>query len=142
MHEIVGGFKKMQDIVGGDARERQKSAFEKVFRCRYVKSTTGRAKLYWKRSSQEVKDHFMGLPKDDPRGRWSNFIHLMDGRLVIEVDSEIKDDDDPQEEQTREEAAVMGSLEPPPPPTMHASPPGTLRSCVSHGINHGSSCDV
>lgn len=56
-----------------------------VTSCGYVKSTVGRAKLYWKRASQEIRDHFLALPKDDPRGRWTHFVHLMDGRLVIEV---------------------------------------------------------
>lgn len=68
-----------------DPRERQRTAFERVFGCRYVKSTVGRARLYWKRASQEIKDHFMALPPEDPRGKWQNFVHLMDGRLVIEV---------------------------------------------------------
>lgn len=88
VHEITSGFDIMASIMGADPRERQKSAFERVFGCRYVKSTVGRAKLYWKRASTEIKDHFLQLPKEDPRGKWQNFVHLMDGRLVIELGKE------------------------------------------------------
>lgn len=89
VHEITAGFDAMTALVKADPSARQKSAFERVFPpCRYVKSTVGRAKLYWKRASQEIRDHFLSLPRDDPRGRWTHFVHLMDGRLVIEVGKE------------------------------------------------------
>ena len=88
VHEITEGFHTMTSIMTQDPRERQKSAFERVFGCRYVKSTVGRAKLYWKRASHEIKEHFLQLPREDPRGKWQNFVHLMDGRLVIEIGKE------------------------------------------------------
>ena len=75
----------MTEICSMDPRERQRGAFERVFGCRYVKSTVGRARLYWKRASPEIKEHFLALNPNDQRGKWQNFVHLMDGRLIIEV---------------------------------------------------------
>lgn len=130
VHEITEGFKSMDQVQARDPRERQKTAFEKVFGCRYVKSTVGRAKLYWKRSSQEVKDHFLSLPRDDQRGKWSNFVHLMDGKLVIEVENELgeqeggmhhQDDHDPHG--VDDDQAVMASLSMPLHPAQHQHPP-------------------
>ena len=84
----------MTSIMKSDPSARQKSAFERVFPpCRYVKSTVGRAKLYWKLASHEIRDHFLSLPRDDPRGKWTHFVHLMDGRLVIELGREKGDGD-------------------------------------------------
>ncbi|KAL5530823.1 hypothetical protein ACEPAF_7081 [Sanghuangporus sanghuang] len=89
VHEIVEGFDTMAEIMKSDPSTRQRNAFERVFPpCRYVKSTVGRAKLYWKRASEEIRSHFLALPRDDPRGKWTHFVHLMDGRLVIEVGKE------------------------------------------------------
>ncbi|KAL5508652.1 hypothetical protein ACEPAH_6271 [Sanghuangporus vaninii] len=89
VHEIVEGFDTMAEIMKSDPSARQRNAFERVFPpCRYVKSTVGRAKLYWKRASEEIRSHFLALPRDDPRGKWTHFVHLMDGRLVIEVGKE------------------------------------------------------
>ncbi|KLO13841.1 hypothetical protein SCHPADRAFT_997049 [Schizopora paradoxa] len=86
VYEITNGFLMIANILASDPRERQKTAFERVFPgCRYVKSTVGRAKLYWKRASPEIRDHFLALDSRDDRGRWVNFVHLMDGRLIIEV---------------------------------------------------------
>lgn len=95
VHAISTGFDRMAALVrgadgsSGAGAMRQKAAFEQVFApCRYVKSTVGRAKLYWKRATPEVRTHFLALSPEDPRARWSQFVHLMDGRLVIDVGKE------------------------------------------------------
>ena len=76
----------MNSLMTEDPSLRQKAAFERVFPpCRYVKSTVGRAKLYWKRASEPIKSHFLSIPEGDDRGKWTHFVHLMDGRLVIEL---------------------------------------------------------
>ncbi|KAH8115668.1 hypothetical protein DFH11DRAFT_1586328 [Phellopilus nigrolimitatus] len=111
VHEITEGFDAMGTILKADASARQRSAFEHVFApCRYVKSTVGRAKLYWKRASPEVKDHFLALPRGDPRARWMHFVHLMDGRLIIELGEKKDGEDGGKESADEEEAAVNGAL--------------------------------
>ncbi|TDL18440.1 hypothetical protein BD410DRAFT_900882 [Rickenella mellea] len=91
VREVVAGFTAMSTLIANAPTAgsiRQKAAFESVFGCKYVKSTTGRAKLYWKRASEEVRAHFLSIPQGDAAGRWANLVHLMDGKLVIEVGGE------------------------------------------------------
>ncbi|KAI5120725.1 hypothetical protein M0805_006431 [Coniferiporia weirii] len=109
VHEITKGFDAMAAIIKADLRMRQRSAFETVFTpCRYVKSTVGRAKLYWKRADQETKDHFLALPRDDPRSRWTQFVHYMDDRFTVGGKGVLAKDDE--KESVNEEEAVGGPV--------------------------------
>lgn len=35
-----------------------------------------------------MRAHFLALSPEDPRARWSQFVHMMDGRLVIDLGKE------------------------------------------------------
>ena len=88
VHEITEGIALMASLMSRDARERQGTAFERVFGCRYVKSTFGRAKLFWKRAGGDVRERYLGMGREDPRARWGNFVHVVDGRAGMDEGAE------------------------------------------------------
>lgn len=57
----------------------QKCAFEKVFGCRYVKSTVCRHRSVWRRADDGVKAAFESMGTDE-RAVWGNFVKQVEGR--------------------------------------------------------------
>lgn len=57
----------------------QRVAFERVFGCRYVKSTVCRHRGVWRRAGEDVRDYFEGLGKDE-RAVWGEFVRKVEGR--------------------------------------------------------------
>ena len=57
----------------------QKCAFEKVFGCRYVKSTVCRHRSVWRRADDGVKVTFETMGTDE-RAVWGNFVKQVEGR--------------------------------------------------------------
>lgn len=83
--EINEGFDAMSQLALREPSLRQKAIFERTFPPnRYVKSTFGRAKLHWKKASQEDKEHFLALPRTDPRARWTHFVHHVEGKTKVD----------------------------------------------------------
>jgi hypothetical protein len=77
--EVSEGFKQMDSLVTQQPTLTQKCAFEKVFGCRYVKSTVCRHRSVWRRADEGVKAAFESMGTDE-RAVWGNFVKQVEGR--------------------------------------------------------------
>ncbi|KAF9651041.1 hypothetical protein BDM02DRAFT_3164220 [Thelephora ganbajun] len=77
--EVSEGFKQMDSLVTQQPTLTQKCAFEKVFGCRYVKSTVCRHRSVWRRADDGVKAAFEVMGTDE-RAVWGNFVKQVEGR--------------------------------------------------------------
>ena len=77
--EVSDGFKQIDSLVAQQPTLTQKCAFEKVFGCRYVKSTVCRHRSVWRRADDEVKVAFESMGTDE-RAVWGNFVKQVEGR--------------------------------------------------------------
>lgn len=77
--EVSEGFKQMDSLVAQQPTLTQKCAFEKVFGCRYVKSTVCRHRSVWRRADDGVKAAFESMGTDE-RAVWGNFVKQVEGR--------------------------------------------------------------
>ncbi len=80
--EIASGFHVMDLLIShasstGGMTQRQ--AFERVFGCRYVKSTVCRHRAVWRKANQPLKEQFEALGSDE-RGGWGEFVRRVEGR--------------------------------------------------------------
>ncbi|THV03856.1 hypothetical protein K435DRAFT_962198 [Dendrothele bispora CBS 962.96] len=57
----------------------QKTAFERVFGSRYVKSTLCRHRGVWRRAPREIREEFERYG-DDERGMWGEFVRRVEGK--------------------------------------------------------------
>lgn len=69
----------MDSLVGSMPTLTQRVAFERVFGCRYVKSTVCRHRGVWRRAGEEVRAYFEGLGRDE-RAVWGEFVRKVEGR--------------------------------------------------------------
>jgi len=69
----------MDSLVTQQPTLTQKCAFEKVFGCRYVKSTVCRHRSVWRRADNGVKSAFESMGTDE-RAVWGNFVKQVEGR--------------------------------------------------------------
>lgn len=77
--EISVGFDKMDELINQTPSLTQKAAFERVFGCRYVKSTVCRHRGVWRRADKNLKESFKRMGKDD-RALWGEFVKKTDFR--------------------------------------------------------------
>lgn len=77
--EVSDGFKHMDSLIMEQPTLTQKCAFEKVFGCRYVKSTVCRHRSVWRRASDGIKTAFESLGTNE-RAVWGNFVKQVEGR--------------------------------------------------------------
>jgi hypothetical protein len=57
----------------------QRAAFERVFGCRYVKSTVCRHRAVWRRADEDMRAAFVKLGRDE-RAMWGEFVRRVEGR--------------------------------------------------------------
>ncbi|TCD66203.1 hypothetical protein EIP91_001650 [Steccherinum ochraceum] len=78
--EIASGFRQMDQMIAQQPSVTQKLSFERVFGCRYIKSTVCRHRAVWKRADPTIKDSYeaMGL---DERAVWGDFVKKVEGKL-------------------------------------------------------------
>jgi hypothetical protein len=57
----------------------QRVAFERVFGCRYVKSTVCRHRAVWRRADEDLRAAFVKLGRDE-RAMWGEFVRRVEGR--------------------------------------------------------------
>ncbi|KAF8890396.1 hypothetical protein BD779DRAFT_1517409 [Infundibulicybe gibba] len=62
----------------------QRTAFERVFGSRYVKSTVCRHRGVWKRAPRDLRQQFEALGSDE-RGCWGEFVRRVEGRIPNKV---------------------------------------------------------
>lgn len=88
----------MDSLVAQQPTLTQKCAFEKVFGCRYVKSTVCRHRSVWRRADDGVKAAFESMGTDE-RAVWGNFVKQVEGRRKPDGTSAVESEepDGPQE---------------------------------------------
>jgi hypothetical protein len=79
VQEVSLGFDQMDMLASTQPSLTQRTAFERVFRCRYVKSTVCRHRAVWRRADEDVRDVFIKLGRDE-RAMWGEFVRRVEGR--------------------------------------------------------------
>lgn len=80
--ELSTGFHTMELLIAqspSGATMTQRTAFERVFGSRYVKSTVCRHRAVWRKASQQLKEEFEQMGNDD-RACWGEFVRRVEGR--------------------------------------------------------------
>ncbi|KIJ21242.1 hypothetical protein PAXINDRAFT_66361 [Paxillus involutus ATCC 200175] len=77
--EIAAGFRAMDAMVARSPTATQKMAFERVFGCRYVKSTVCRHRGVYRKADVSVKSLFEGMENDE-RAVWGEFVRRVEGK--------------------------------------------------------------
>ena len=80
--EISNGFHAMDALISrssGNSNMTQRTAFERVFGSRYVKSTVCRHKTVWRKAHQTLREQFESMGADD-RACWGEFVRRVEGR--------------------------------------------------------------
>ncbi|GJE98812.1 hypothetical protein PsYK624_150490 [Phanerochaete sordida] len=77
--EIAAGFTQMDKLTAATPSLTQRSAFERVFGCRYVKSTVCRHRGVWKRADGALKDAFVRMGPGEG-ALWGEFVKKTDFR--------------------------------------------------------------
>ena len=79
VQEVSVGFDKMDALANSQPSLTQRAAFERVFGCRYVKSTVCRHRAVWRRADEDLRDAFIKLGRDE-RAMWGEFVRRVEGR--------------------------------------------------------------
>lgn len=77
--EIAAGFRAMDAMVAQSPTATQKAAFERVFGCRYVKSTVCRHRGVYRKADAGVRNMFEVMGNDE-RAVWGEFVRRVEGR--------------------------------------------------------------
>ncbi|KAF8127265.1 hypothetical protein EV363DRAFT_1223528 [Boletus edulis] len=77
--EIAAGFRAMDVLVAQSPTATQKVAFERVFGCRYVKSTVCRHRGVYRKADPSVRNLFEAMGNDE-RAVWGEFVRRVEGR--------------------------------------------------------------
>ncbi|KAI0755995.1 hypothetical protein BC629DRAFT_1552933 [Irpex lacteus] len=73
VYEISQGLDQVDELVSQTPSMTQKAAFERVFKCRYVKSTVCRHRSVWKRADVNLREQFKRMGAVD-RALWGEFV--------------------------------------------------------------------
>jgi len=79
VQEVSLGFDQMDALANSHPSLTQRAAFERVFGCRYVKSTVCRHRAVWRRADEEIRTAFIKLGRDE-RAMWGEFVRRVEGR--------------------------------------------------------------
>jgi hypothetical protein len=79
VQEVSAGFDKMDALANSQPSLTQRAAFERVFGCRYVKSTVCRHRAVWRRADEDLREAFIKLGRDE-RAMWGEFVRRVEGR--------------------------------------------------------------
>lgn len=71
----------MDNMIAGQPTLTQKVTFQKVFGCRYIKSTVCRHRAVWKRADPNLKDMFERMGSDE-RAVWGEFVKKAEGKVT------------------------------------------------------------
>ena len=80
--EIAAGFRAMDAMVAQSPTATQKAAFERVFGCRYVKSTVCRHRGVYRKADGGVRTMFEAMGNDE-RAVWGEFVRRVEGRPAM-----------------------------------------------------------
>ncbi|KAI9512763.1 hypothetical protein F5148DRAFT_733465 [Russula earlei] len=79
VQEVSLGFDQMDALANTQPTLTQRAAFERVFGCRYVKSTVCRHRAVWRRADEDMRTAFIKLGRDE-RAMWGEFVRRAEGR--------------------------------------------------------------
>jgi hypothetical protein len=79
VQEVSVGFDQMDALANAQPSMTQRVAFERVFGCRYVKSTVCRHRAVWRRADEDLRSAFVKLGRDE-RAMWGEFVRRVEGR--------------------------------------------------------------
>jgi hypothetical protein len=79
VQEVSLGFDQMDALANAQPSMTQRVAFERVFGCRYVKSTVCRHRAVWRRADEDLRAGFVKLGRDE-RAMWGEFVRRVEGR--------------------------------------------------------------
>ena len=79
VQEVSLGFEQMDALANAQPSMTQRVAFERVFGCRYVKSTVCRHRAVWRRADEDLRTAFVKLGRDE-RAMWGEFVRRVEGR--------------------------------------------------------------
>jgi len=79
--EIAAGFRAMDAMSGQSSAITQRMAFERVFNCRYVKSTVCRHRAVYRKADPAVRTLFEGMGSNEKAG-WGEFVRRVEGRVM------------------------------------------------------------
>ncbi|KAI0075414.1 hypothetical protein K474DRAFT_1664271 [Panus rudis PR-1116 ss-1] len=77
--EISAGFREMDAMIAQQPSLTQKVTFERVFGCRYIKSTVCRHRAVWKRADPSLKESYERMGQIE-RAVWGDFVKKVEGR--------------------------------------------------------------
>ncbi|KAI0052679.1 hypothetical protein FA95DRAFT_1675044 [Auriscalpium vulgare] len=77
--EVAAGFRQMDGLITAMPTLTQRAAFERVFGCRYVKSTVCRHRGVWRKAEEDVRSIFEAMGRDE-RAVWGEFVRRVEGR--------------------------------------------------------------
>jgi len=77
--EISSGFRQMDGLIAQTPTVVQRTAFERVFGCRYVKSTVCRHRGLWKKADPELREAYEDMGVDE-KAVWGEFVRRVEGR--------------------------------------------------------------
>lgn len=77
--EIAAGFRQMDALIAQTPNATQRVAFERVFGCRYVKSTVCRHRGVYRKADAAIRSMFEGMGTDE-RAVWGEFVRRVEGR--------------------------------------------------------------
>lgn len=77
--EVSAGFKQMDALIAQQPTSTQRAAFERVFGCRYVKSTVCRHRGVWRRADDNIRLSFEAMGTDES-AVWGDFVKQVEGR--------------------------------------------------------------
>ncbi|KAL4067167.1 hypothetical protein V8B97DRAFT_1978346 [Scleroderma yunnanense] len=79
--EIAVGFRAMDAMIVQSSTITQRMAFERVFSCRYVKSTVCRHRAVYRKADPAVRTFFEDMGNNE-KAVWSEFVRRVEGRLM------------------------------------------------------------
>ncbi|EKM56243.1 uncharacterized protein PHACADRAFT_92809 [Phanerochaete carnosa HHB-10118-sp] len=122
--EIAQGFQQMDKLTAATPSLTQRAAFERVFGCRYVKSTVCRHRGVWKRADGALKDAFVRMGTGEG-ALWGEFVKKTDFRREHhKVKGQDEDGLDAHVQIDYMGSLGLGMVDEPPPPMASLAPPG------------------
>ena len=80
--EIAAGFRQMDALITQTPNATQRVAFERVFGCRYVKSTVCRHRGVFRKADATIRNMFENMGTDE-RAVWGEFVRRVEGRPSV-----------------------------------------------------------
>jgi hypothetical protein len=81
--EITRGFRHVDALVANVPAFTQRAAFERVFGCRYVKSTVCRHRGVWRRADVGLRKRFEDMGDGVEAAMWGEFVRKVEGKPTM-----------------------------------------------------------